>query len=451
VPVQELQRRAIELVHQGQSEAALAVLEGAITQDAGRVELHLLRGDVLAVLRRYGDALDAYRAARAIEPGNVRAQSSEGTALLRLGQPDAALASFERALTLAPQVPGTWYNRGLAYAGLNRAADALADFDKAIAISGDYALAHVNRGMLLLLTGRYREGFAEFEWRFGVEPGSRELRAYRSPRWRKGNAIAGKRVLLYAEQGMGDVIQFARFIPQVAASAAQVTLEVQPSLVRLLQGLPCEIVALGTESVGFNLHSPLVSLGHLLDVQMETIPSRVPYLTAPAEDVARWRAKLGALDGKLKVGLVWSGNPEHNNDFNRSIPFERMKALLDVPDVAFVSLQKDVREADRPALQRAGILDAGAELGDFADAAALIENLDLVISADTAVAHLAGALGKKVWLLLPFAPDWRWMLERSDSAWYPSATLFRQSAPGNWGSVMGEVKRWLESIAMQRA
>jgi hypothetical protein len=366
---------------------------------------------------------------------------------MRLQQVEAATTVFDAALALATHVPGTWYNRGLALVGQNRVKEAFADFNKAIEITGDYALAHINRAMLLLLTGRYREGFTEFEWRFGVEPGSRELRTYREPRWRKGNSIAGKHVLLYAEQGMGDVIQFARFIPEVAANAAHVRLEVHPPLVRLLQTLPCEVVALGAQAAPFNLHSPLVSLGTLLDVQMETMPALVPYLAAGEADIARWRGKLAGLQGSLKVGVAWSGNPEHNNDVNRSVPFAALAPLLGVPDIAFVNLQKDVRESERNAVTASPLFDAGRELGDFADTAGLIANLDLVIAADTAVAHLAGALGKPVWILLPFAPDWRWMLERSDSAWYPTARLFRQAAIGDWRGAIEDVRRELVSLS----
>ena len=441
----ELQRRVVQLMQQDQGGQALGLLDQVVDAEPARVDARLLRGDVLAALCRYQEALGAYRDARALEPQNVRALSSEGSALLRLQQVEAALTVFDKALSLATHVPGTWYNRGLALAGLNRVKDALADFDRAIEISGDYALAHINRAMLLLLTGRYREGFAEFEARFGIEPGSRELRNYREPRWRKGNAIEGKRILIYAEQGMGDVIQFARFIPRIAARAAHVTLEVHPPLVRLLQTLPCEVVPLGGRLAPFNLHSPIVSLGTLLDVEMETVPAEVPYLSAPEADAVRWRAKLAALPGKLKVGLAWSGNPQHNNDVNRSLPFAQLETLFDVPNVSFVNLQKDVRESDRAAAGVARMFDAAGEVGDFADTAAVIANLDLVIAADTAVAHLAGALGKPVWILVPFAPDWRWMLERRDNAWYPTAQLFRQAAIGDWSSAVDGVKRALEA------
>lgn len=435
----DLQRRVYDLIAQERPEAALVLVDAAIAGHAHDVEMLLTRGDVLLQLQRYDDACDAYRHGRTLEPGNVRAWAREGAVLLRLQRVEDALAAFDAALKLARQVPGTWYNRGVAYGHLNRLAEAIADYEKAIELGPDYGTAHVNRAMALLLQGRYREGLAALEWRFMIEPGNRELRVYRQPRWRKGNAIAGKRILLYAEQGIGDVIQFARYVPEVVAQAAHVTVEVQPSLVRLLKTLPCEVIANGTPSPPFNLHSPLASLGTLLDVQLETIPAHVPYLTAPSEDVARWRTRLAGLGGKLKVGLAWAGNPHHTNDYNRSIPFAEMAALLDVPDIAFVGLQKDLRESDRAAFERATIFDAAGELGDLADTAALIENLDLVITCDSALAHLAGALGKRTWILLPFAPDWRWMLERSDSPWYPSARLFRQNVIGDWRGVINNV------------
>lgn len=445
-PASDLQRRVFDLVRQDRAEEALAVADAAIAGNARDVDAVLTRGDVLIQLRRFEDAYEAFRDARGIDPGNVRALAREGAILLRLQRVEAALAVFDEAVKLAPQAAGTWYNRGLTYGHLNRLGEAIADYDKAIEIDPGYGVAHVNRAMALLLLGRYREGLAELEWRFMVEPGSHELREYRQPRWRKGNAIAGKRVLLYAEQGLGDVIQFARFVPRVAAQAAHVTVEVQPALVRLLKSLPCEVIPTGAPSAQFNLHSPLASLGTLLDVQLETIPAAVPYVSTAAEHVARWRTRLSALGGKPKVGIAWSGNPQHTNDYNRSIPFAEMAALLDVPDMTFVNLQKDLRENDRAAFERAGLFDPTRDLGDLADTAALIETLDLVITCDSALVHLAGALGKPTWALLPFAPDWRWMLERADSPWYPSVQLFRQGAIGDWRGVVSEVQRELPRL-----
>lgn len=446
----DLQRRAYELMLQDKAVAALALVDATFAGRDLDAEMHLLRGETLMQLPSLDEALAAFRRARDLDPSNVRAWAHEGAALMRLQRVEEAVAAFDQGLKLAPRAHGAWYNRGFAYAHLNRTAEAIADFDQALDLAADSGAARVNRAMALLRIGRYREGFAELEARFSVEPGTRELRQYRQQRWRKGNAIAGKRILLYAEQGIGDVVQFARFIPQVAAKAAHVTLEVQPAVVRLLKTLPCEVVAFGAQVAPFNLHSPLVSLGTLLDVQLETIPAQVPYLTAPDDDVARWRSKLAAHGGALKVGLAWSGNPQHKNDYNRSVRFEQLAPLLNVPGVMFVSLQKDVRGTDAEALRAANILDAGKELGDFADTAALVEALDIVISVDTAVAHVGGALGKPIWVLLPFAPDWRWMLERSDSPWYPSARLFRQASLGDWTAPIEAVRRDLTAAAGTR-
>lgn len=448
IKVAKLERQVHYLMHQNQADEALSLVDKMISEGDGGMDVQLLRGEALMQLHRFEDALKTFEQSHHLDPTDARILAHKGAALMRLQRVEEALAAFDKGTKLAPEAYGGWYNRGFAHAHLNRLDDAIADFDKALEFAPDSGAALVNRAMALLRLGYYREGFAQFEARFMIEPGIRELRTYRQQRWRKGNAIEGKRILLYAEQGVGDVIQFVRFVPQVAARAAHVTLEVQLSLVRLLKMLPCEVVAAGTQSTSFNLHCPLVSLGTVLDVQLDTIPTQVPYLKAPAEDSDRWRQKLASAHGdKLKVGLAWAGNPQHMNDYNRSLNFEQLMPLLKVPGVAFVSLQKGLRDAEAAAVRSVGILDQSSELGDFADTAGLIESLDIVISADTAVAHLAGALGKETWILVPFASDWRWMLERSDSPWYPSAHLFRQKTIGDWSMPIEAARQKLSLFA----
>jgi hypothetical protein len=264
--------------------------------------------------------------------------------------------------------------------------------------------------------------------------------------------LAGKTILLHAEQGFGDTIQFVRYVPMLAARGAKIVLEVPDSLMPLLGDIDGVIamISRGQPHPPIDLHCPLMSLPLAFGTTLATIPATVPYLRAPAERVEAWRARMPASD-KLRVGLVWSGKPTHRNDHNRSLVFERLAPLLAQPDVDFVSLQREVREADAAALQDAtSVLRPDLDQADFADTAAIVATLDLVIAVDTAVAHLTGATAKPLWLLLPYCPDWRWMLDRTDSPWYPGARLFRQPRIGDWDSVIGRVAEALASFVATR-
>ncbi len=265
-------------------------------------------------------------------------------------------------------------------------------------------------------------------------------RDFAQPQWR-GEDIAGKTILLHAEQGFGDTIQFVRYAPLVAAKGASVILEAPDSLMPLLDGFNgvTTMIAHGQALPPFDLHCPLMSLPLAFGTTLATIPENGPYLRAPAERLEKWRTRLGALSGK-RVGLVWSGKPAHKNDRNRSIALSRLAPLLAVAGVNFVSLQQDYRDADRAELANyPQLVRLDRELADFADTAAAVAALDLVITVDTAVAHLAGAMGKPVWILLSHVLDWRWLLERSDSPWYPSARLYRQAAIGDWDGVIARL------------
>ncbi len=261
--------------------------------------------------------------------------------------------------------------------------------------------------------------------------------------------MAGKTILLHAEQGFGDSIQFLRYLPLVAAKGARIVLELPDSLVPLLgagDGVAA-IVRRGQSLPPFDLHCPLMSLPLAFGTTLATIPAAVPYLQAPPERVAAWRAQMPRT-AVPRVGLVWSGKPSHRNDHNRSLALARLAPLLAQANVEFVSLQHDVRDTDKAALDNAAILRP--DFTDFADTAAVIETLDLVVAVDTAVAHLAGSLAKPLWLLLPFCPDWRWMLDRTDCPWYPSARLFRQPRLGDWDSVIEGLCEALASFAATR-
>ena len=302
----------------------------------------------------------------------------------------------------------------------------------------------------MLLAGDFSTGWREHEWRLKSHP---ELqRAFVQPLWLGDTPLAGKTILLHAEQGLGDTLQFCRYAPLVAAQGARVVLEVQTPLVELLRDLAgiASVVARGEPLPAFDLHCPLLSLPLAFGTTLDTIPAHIPYLHAPSERMAAWQARLGATT-RPRIGLVWSGNAGHKRDRARSIPLYALMPLFDL-DAAFVSLQKEVRAADAAVLQQtAKIIDVSPALETFADTAALIAQLDLVIAVDTSVAHLTGALGKPLWLLLPAAPDWRWLTARDDSPWYPTARLFRQTDTRVWGPVVARMRAALqEMVARER-
>jgi hypothetical protein len=282
--------------------------------------------------------------------------------------------------------------------------------------------------------GDFANGWKKHEWRWQNK--SLTPRRFMKPLWLGAEPVKGKRLFIYSEQGLGDTIQFCRYAPMVAELGARVILEVPSSLRHLLASLPggIEIRNQGEPLPQFDLHCPLLSLPLAFDTRLETIPSTTPYLRVPSQTLQKWGQRLGQKQ-RPTIGLAWSGNPDHKNDDNRSISLQLLRSLFDI-EVTFVSLQKDLRMGDATLLKEYAISHFAEGLNTFADTAALISHLDLVISVDTSVAHLAGALAKPVWILLPFVPDWRWLLNRDDSPWYPSATLFRQDSGRAWDGVI---------------
>ena len=383
--------------------------------------------------------------ALALRPDFVGALSNRAVTLQALDRLDEALASLDRALALDPGSIEALTNRAGVLQELRRFDEALATYDRAVAIAPDNVEAQINRALLLLLTGDFARGWPAYEWRRKLA--SWDASTFAQPEW-SDEDIAGKRLLLHAEQGFGDTIQFARYAALAAARGAEVILAVQASLVPLLGALPgITVVAAGRGQLpAFDLHCPLLSLPRLFGTTLATIPGGVPYIVAPPDRIAAWAPHLPA-DG-LRVGLTWSGHPANTRDHERSIPFAHLAPLLAVAGTRFVSLQKDVRAADADALWRSGnIVDLRADLRDFADTAAVVAQLDLVITVDTAVAHLAGAMGKPVWVLLPRVPDFRWLLDRATSPWYPSARLFRKGQVDTWDAVIAGVATELAARA----
>jgi hypothetical protein len=335
---------------------------------------------------------------------------------------------------------------------MRRFDEALDCFDAAIAANPDAAISHFHRAFPLLALGRFAEGFEAYEWRRRGPKPFVPLPAFPQPELEPGADLSGKRLLLYGEQGMGDIIQFVRFARIFADKGASVAIATYPALARLLATLGPDIEIIPPEGPAptFDLTCPMMSAPHKAGTTVETIPAKVPYLSAPPDLVGVWRQRLATSAGGLRVGIAWSGNPQHPNDRARSIPFEAFGAVLDVPGAIFFCAQKDVRPSDEAALAAAGVVDYRNFLTDFAETAALVSELDVVVSVDTSLVHLAGAMGKPVFVLLSAVSDWRWLEHRSDSPWYPTARLFRQETLGAWQPVLDDVRSALADLAAQR-
>jgi predicted TPR repeat methyltransferase len=388
--------------------------------------------------------LESYDRAIALRPDYAEAFTNRGIVLAELDRPEEALQSYERAVAIAPDYAEAFYNRGNALRDLCRIEDAAESYERAIALVPEHAAAHWNLADCRLLLGDFARGWQEYEWRWKSALSDDGWRDFQQPLWLGVQPLDGRTILLRQGLGIGDTLLFCRYAKKAAARGARVVLEVQPSLLPLLAALEgvAQVVARGAAVPAFDYHCPLMSLPLAFKTDLATIPAAVPYIRSEPSRVAAWRVKLGDAK-KPRVGLVWSGSMLLKND-KRSIALTEMLPL--VADWAqWVCLQKEVSDSEAAMLaSRPDIRYVGGELNDFADTAALIELMDIVVSVDTAVANLAGAMGKPVWILLPYIPmDWRWMLDREDSLWYPTARLFRQSASREWASVISRVNREL--------
>jgi Flp pilus assembly protein TadD len=396
----------------------------------------------LADLGRFEEAAAAYREGLAIKPDLVHERNNLGAALAQLGRFEEAGDCYRQALSLQPDYPEALNNLGNVLRAQGRLDDAIAAYRQAAALKDDYPDVHHNLAMALLAAGEFAAGWTEYEWRWQTDQLREAHRDFGKPLWR-GEAGEGRTLLIHAEQGFGDTIQFCRFAPLAAARGWRVVMMVQRALVRLLGSLDgvAEVRAASGEPPPCDAQCPMMSLPLALGTTLATIPAPQSYLQADPRAASAWRERLAALGQRgPRVGLVWAGNPGRSPilsavDRRRSMPFDRMAPLFAVPGVQFVSLQKD----ERAASEARAIVDVMDEMKDFADTAALVAQLDLVISVDTAVAHLAAALGRPVWLLDRYDPCWRWFTGRQDSPWYPSLRLYRQPAPGNWDEVVATV------------
>ncbi len=424
---------------------ALQSYERALALEPDYAEAYYNRGNALGDLERHADALESYERALALMPDLAEAHNNRGMALNALNRHSDALESYERALALNPDYPEAYNNRGIALFDLKRYAEALESYGRALALKPDYASAHWNQALCQLLLGDFVSGWQEYEWRLKEGHQADPGRNLVQPLWLGAQTLKGKTILLQSEQGFGDTLQFCRYAKEVAALGAKVLLEVRPPLVQLLADLEgvTQVLQEGNPLPAFDYHCPLMSLPLAFKTDLQNIPSSIPYIRSDPARVAAWREELG-IRAKPRVGLAWSGSIAHKNDHNRSMALAEILPL--VCDWAeWISLQKDVGESDAALLaSRADLRHVGGELTDFADTAALVELMDVVVTVDTSVAHLAGAMGKPVWILLPCNPDWRWLLDREDSLWYPTARLFRQPAIGDWGSAIRRLREELE-------
>ncbi len=427
---------------------ALASYDRALATRPDHVEAFYCRGVVLRELKRLDEALASYDQAVALQPDYFDALNNRGMTLHELKRFPEALASYDRALAVRPDYFPALTNRGVTLHQLKRLDEALVCYDYALAVNPGYVDGHFNKSLLQLLKGDYEVGWREYEWRRWKEENLTPFkRDFSQSLWLGQTAIAGKTILLHSEQGFGDTIQFCRYAPLVAERGARVLLEVPVQLKDLMASLAgvAEVIAAQDKPPDFDLHCPLPSLPLALATRIESIPAQVPYFTVAPEILNRWTNAVGP-KRNLRIGLVWSGSSAHKGDAIRSISLRSLLPLVDL-DAEFVSLQKEVRDDDLATLkERDDIVHFGDKLETFADTAAVIANLDLVIAVDTSVAHLAGALAKPVWVLLPFLPDFRWLLDREDSPWYPTARLFRQQAPGDWSGVIRRVVIELEKL-----
>ena len=435
----------------GRLEEAIAQYRNALALTPRHPEILYNLGNAFLALDRITEALASYDEVLAVDPSHVGARVNRGNTLLRFNRPADALASYDHALALMPDHPQILTNRGHALRRLDRPQEALASLNAALEKSPDFAEAHFEAGLAHLTLGDFKAGWKAYEWRWKTGAFADKRRAFRQPLWLGNAPLSGKTILLHAEQGFGDTLQFIRYAPLLKDSAAHVVCEVQPELMPLLAQLDgIEVVAKGAVLPPFDLHCPLLSLPLAFGTEPATIPAPGPYLGAPAARVAHWRDRLPP--GGFRAGFVWSGSRAHKNDANRSIALSELSSMFASLPFACFSLQREMRDADREVLQRLPkLIDLGPELSDFAETAAVISLLDVVVSVDTAVAHLAGALGKPVVILLPHAADFRWMRERNDTPWYRSAKLVRQPAFGDWNSAIGRLADELRAFAGARA
>ena len=440
--------RGVALKALGRNEEAVASFSAATGLRPDYFAALRNQAETLVALKQPAEALACYDRALQLEPADPLLHNNRGAMLRELCRYEEALLGAERALALQPNYPDAFNNRGVALGALGRHAEALQSFRAALALKPDNINAHWNLSLCLLRLGEFDEGWREHEWRWKKPDFLQHIYNFPQPRWQGNEDIAARTILLSAEQGLGDAIQFVRYADLIAERGAKILLFVPAPLVELFSASfpDAYVFSKAVELPPFDFQCPLLSLPLAFATRVETIPASVPYLKAPISRTTAWETQWSATE-PMQIGLVWAGNASHTNNSNRSIPLRALAPLFSNDNIRFFSLQKDMSREDRRWLDgfpQVSILDES--LKDFADTAAVISRLDLVITVDTAVAHLAGALGKPVWILLPFVSDWRWLPGRTNSPWYPTARLYWQPMTGDWSRTIEQLASDLQSF-----
>jgi tetratricopeptide (TPR) repeat protein len=434
-------------MEQGHLDGAILFYHKAIELNPRSAETCYNLGNVYKDKKEMETAIDFYLKAVHLRPDYQHAFNNLALILHGQGQFEESTRFFYQALEPNPDIPEVRNNLGNVFKDQKKMDQALEQYRKAVLLDPDYPEGHWNLALALLMSGCLEEGWPEYEWRWKIK-GVKRRDDLGRPFW-DGMDLEGKRILIYAEQGFGDTIQFFRYVPLVAGRGGRVVLECQPELVSLLapmKGIEA-IVQHGNPLPDFDVQCPMLSLPFIFQTNLSTIPAPIPYIYLEPESVRKWQNRLSLDKTQCKVGLVWAGKPDHSNDQNRSLFFDQLQPLIQVPGISFYSLQKGEAARQVQDLPR-GLkwVDLSKELHDFKETGAALQNLDLMITVDTAVAHLAGALGRPVWTILPYAPDWRWLLDREDTPWYPTMRLFRQPAFKDWSGVIHEVATCLKNL-----
>jgi Flp pilus assembly protein TadD len=429
------------LVEQDKPNEAIAVCNRALAIDSGLANPHIVLGNAYVKMRRFDEAAASFANAIRLKPDWPDGYVNLGHVLGRTGRDEEAIAACSKAIALRPDSADAFVTLGIALMNQRRFVEAETAIKRACALQPSSASAHMNLAFLLLLQGRFPEGWLEYEWRWQWKEFRSSVRNFSQPPW-KGEDIRGRTILVHTEGGFGDAIQFVRYLPDLAEKGANVILECPRELLELFAGIPGiqRVVVRGEVPREVDIQCPLLSLPGIFKTRLETIPANIPYLNPNPRRIETWRRRLEAPQGNLRIGLAWAGNPVLHNDHRRSTELAKFSPLGSIPGVTFFSLQKGVagdQVKNPPTGMR--LVDLGPQLADFADTAAVISLLDLVITIDSSMAHLAGAMAHPVWTILGFPSEWRWLVDREDSPWYPTMRLFRLRALGDWESAIDSV------------
>lgn len=441
-----LNNLGLALYEKGEQDDALRTFQKVIDLDPDFASAYFNLGLVFMKKQDFERAIGSFQAAIKKDSNFEDAYYNAGIAFAQVGRTDDAIDFYRQTLQLNPYRPDVYNNLAMAYEDIGDVQGAITYFKKALELNPGDAEIHWNLSLALLLSGNFQEGWKEYQWRFRVN--DFRMKRFKQPQW-DGSDISEKTILLHSEQGFGDTIQFIRYASLVAERGARVIVQSPielASLLRVVEGIS-SVVALGEELPEFDIHCPLLSLPLIFQTTPDTIPAKTPYIIPDPLLVHKWENTMPTEEAQIRIGLVWAGGPKHKNDRKRSLYLKDFAPLAEFADIKFYSMQKGKAAIETRKLPEViRLIDYTDEIRDFSDTAALMKNLDLIISVDTAVAHLAGAIGRPVWTLLPFTPDWRWMLDREDSPWYPTMRLLRQPSPGDWESVIQQIKMALKDF-----